>query len=70
VENNKSSKNEFASFLKWMVLIVFTAMAFYVVYPKYTYILKGGLRINKITGEVCEEVYTNEYGVLQFCKRP
>ncbi len=42
------------STLKWMFLISFAALAFYLVCPKYGVWDRGGVRINKITGRVRE----------------
>ena len=67
---HKSNKYKI-SFWKLTFLIIIASTAFYIVYPKYTFVNQGcGLRVNKITGEVCEVVDVNNYGVLQFGKRP
>jgi hypothetical protein len=41
-----------ASLVKWLLVIIAAAIAFYCVYPKYYFDRSGFVRCNKITGKV------------------
>jgi hypothetical protein len=46
--------NQITSFIKWVVLIIVAALAFYIVCPKYNFIREGDklFRANTISGKV------------------
>ena len=66
--SDNERKNQIPSVLKCTYLMVIAAVIFYNVYPKYTYISSSCLRLNKITGEMCEIIDIDEKGIFIFKK--
>ena len=61
----EAMSKEFFSAIKWTWVIIFVGFVFYLVYPKYSIIDQGKLRINSITGTV--ESWSGE--IIKYGKR-